>query len=285
MRQDIGVSDIVHEPLKSHTGEFTKNQTDAVMHYKGPALVIAGPGAGKTLIVTERVKKLIQENNVDPKTILVTTFTEKAANELKVKLAKTVGKDAELLHVSTIHSFCKSMLEKYFLYHDYGANIDVLDEESKKLLIDLNKTKLGIAYWDGRRVRDVKSRYNFIKDVSSFYDKLTQNNVDSVDLINYLQDNGLVFEGDIEIIEGYSKYRDMLMENKKIDFTLLQTLFYQLIKNDENVLKDVQNTYEFLLVDEYQDTSPIQDKIFRLIAGNKQNLFVVGDGRNNKRRI
>jgi len=263
--------------LQSKKNDFTKNQIDVIMHNKGPALVIAGPGAGKTLIVTERVRKLIQEKNVDPKTILVTTFTEKSANELKVKLAKTVGKDAELLHVSTIHSFCKSMLEKYYLYHDYGANIDVLDEESQKLLIDLNKTKLGIAYWDGRRVKERKSRFNFIKDVSSFYDKLTQHNINPADLINYLQDNEGVSDGDIEIIEGYSKYQDMLKENKKIDFALLQTLFYQLIEKDENVLKDVQNTYEFLLVDEYQDTSPIQDKIFRLIAGDKQNLFVVGD--------
>ena len=225
MWQNNGVSGLVQNPSQSHTNDFTENQIDAIMHYKGPALVIAGPGAGKTLIVTERVRKLIQEKNVDPKTILVTTFTEKAANELKVKLAKTVGKNAELLHVSTIHSFCKSMLEKYFLHHDYGANIDVLDEESQKLLIDLNKTKLGIAYWDGRRVRDVKSRFNFIKDVSSFYDKLTQHNINTADLINYLQDNGQISEGDIEIIGGYSKYRDMLKENKKMDFALLQTIW------------------------------------------------------------
>lgn len=269
------------ESFQSKDKDFTENQIKAIMHYKGPALVIAGPGAGKTLIVTERVRNLIQEKDVDPKSILVTTFTEKSANELKVRLAKTIGKKAELLHVSTIHSFCKSMLEKYFLYHDYGAEINVLDEESQKLLIELNKVRLGIAYWDGSRIKDVKRRFNLIKDVTSLYDKLTQNNVNPADLIQYLEKSRHISDGDIEIIESYSKYLEMLRESKKMDFAMLQTMFYLLIKNNEIVLKDVQNTYEFLLVDEYQDTSPIQDKIFRLIAAENHNLFVVGDENQN----
>jgi|TARA_B100001971_G_C17972057_1_gene422897 superfamily I DNA/RNA helicase len=90
-------------------------------------------------------------HKVDPKSILVTTFTDKAANELKVKLARTIGKKAELMHISTIHSFCKSMLEKYFLHHQYGAEINVLDEESQKLVLQINKVNLGLAYWkDGK---------------------------------------------------------------------------------------------------------------------------------------
>lgn len=262
---------------ESKEDRFTKNQKKAIDHYKGPALVIAGPGAGKTLVITERVRKLIGDNGVDPKTILVTTFTEKAANELKVRLSRTIGKKAELIHVSTIHSFCKSMLEKYFLYHNYGAEINVLDDEGQKLFIELNKVKLGLAYWDGRRFKDVKQRFNFTKDICSFYDKLTQNTVDSATLTNCLVENGEISEGTLKIIQGYNKYLEMLKENKKMDFALLQTVFYHLLKNNVEVLKDVQISFDFLLVDEYQDTSPIQDKIIRLIAGNKQNLFVVGD--------
>lgn len=271
----LASSVILEDELKED--RFTKNQKKAIDHYKGPALVIAGPGAGKTLVITERVRKLIGDDGVDPKTILVTTFTEKAANELKVRLSRTIGKKAELIHVSTIHSFCKSMLEKYFLYHNYGAEINVLDDEGQKLLIELNKVKLGLAYWDGRCIKDVKQRFNFTKDICSFYDKLTQNTINPSDLTDYLIENGKISEADLKIIKGYSKYLEMLKENRKMDFALLQTIFYHLIKNNEHVLKDAQNSFDFLLVDEYQDTSPIQDKIIRLIAGNKQNLFVVGD--------
>ncbi len=267
----------IEKSISSKENGFTKNQDFAINHYLGPALVIAGPGAGKTLIITERVKKLIIDKGVDPKKILVTTFTEKAANELKVRLAKSIGKKAELLHVSTIHSFCKSMLEKYFLYHDYGAEINILDEDSQKLVIELNKTKIGIAYWDGKRVRNVKRRYNFIKDVTSFYDKLTQNSIDAKELLTSLEDKGIISEGDSEIILGYDKYMDLLKDNKQMDFALLQTNFYNLILSNSEILNEIQDSFDFIMVDEYQDTSPIQDKIIRLIAGDKKNLFVVGD--------
>jgi DNA helicase-2/ATP-dependent DNA helicase PcrA len=115
--------------------EITKSQKKAVEHFNGPALVVAGPGAGKTFVITERVKHLITNKKIKPENILVTTFTEKAAGELKVRLAREVGASAELAHISTIHSFCKSMLERYFPYHDYGAAIDVLDDESQYLML------------------------------------------------------------------------------------------------------------------------------------------------------
>lgn len=108
--------------------DFTKSQLQAIGHLNGPAIVIAGPGAGKTRVIIERVKMLLTNRNVHPDNILVTTFTEKAANELKIRLAKTIGRKAEQVHISTIHSFCKSMLEDYFLYHDYGAEINVIDD-------------------------------------------------------------------------------------------------------------------------------------------------------------
>ena len=256
---------------------LTDPQKKSVNHFKGPALVIAGPGAGKTFVMTERVKKLIIKKKIDPKNILVTTFTNKAADELKVKLARTVGKDAEIIHISTIHSFCKSMLEKYFLHHNYGASMDVLDEDGQKLILELNKVQLGLGYWKDNRIHDLKYSFNYIGDIKSFYDKLSQNRIDPDDLISKLKENGDLINEDEKIIEGYKKYLELLDTEKKIDFALLQTKFYNLLNEKPEVLKSIQEEFEYILVDEYQDTSPIQDKIFRLIAGKKQNLFVVGD--------
>ena len=106
-------------------------------------MVVAGPGAGKTFVITERVKNLISNHKIDPKNILVTTFTNKAADELKVKLAKTIGKKAELIHISTIHSFCKTMLEKNLSTHGYSDEIRILDDESQTIFIRQKQNRAG----------------------------------------------------------------------------------------------------------------------------------------------
>lgn len=257
--------------------DFTDEQLKAIKHFQGPALVIAGPGAGKTFVITERVKYLISEKMIKPQRMLVTTFTEKAADELKIKLSQTIGRQAELTHISTIHSFCKSMLEKYFTCHEYGANIEVLDEESQKLLIDINRAHLGISYWQNSRLVDVKKTFGYINQIRSFYDKLTQNRIDPKKLLDCLKKKHALSKEDEKIIGSYRTYLEMLREERKIDFASLQTMFFTLIEKNKEILKDVQDSFDFILVDEYQDTSPIQDKIFRLISGDKKNLFVVGD--------
>ena len=256
---------------------LTEEQLKAIRHFRGPALVIAGPGAGKTFVITERVKYLISEKGVKPKRMLVTTFTEKAADELKIKLAQTIGRQAELTHISTIHSFCKSMMEKYFTYHEYGANIEVLDDQSQKLLIDINRDRFGLSHWEGGRLVDLKKTYDYINNIRSFYDKLTQNRIDPKKLIDALKSGDLLLKEDEIIINSYSQYLEMLKEERKIDFASLQTMFFSMMEKSDEILKDVQDSFDFILVDEYQDTSPIQDKIFRLISGDKKNLFVVGD--------
>lgn len=256
---------------------ITDSQKSAINHFNGPALVVAGPGAGKTFVITERVKKLIIDKKIDPKNILVTTFTEKAADELKIKLAKTIGRKAELIHISTIHSFCKSMLEKYFLYHDYGAEIKILDDDSQTLLIQLNKAKLGISKWENGILKDLKRRYNFVRDIKALYAKITQNQIDVEKLIEEMKQNASYSEEDISIIQSYNIYENLLKADKKMDFSLLEIKFFELIKNNKEVLDEIQEQFKYLLVDEYQDTSPIQDDIFRLLSNKYSNLFVVGD--------
>ncbi len=257
--------------------ELTKKQEQAVDHFKGPALVVAGPGAGKTFVITERVKKLILKHKVNPKNILVTTFTEKAADELKVKLARTVGRDAELVQISTIHSFCKTMLERYFLHHDYGAEIDVLDDESQSLFIQLNKANLGIAKWKEGKLIDLKKRYDFVSDVKKLYNQITQNMIDPDKLVRGLKFESSIDEKDENIIKSYKKYSEMLKKDKRMDFSMLETKFYELINTNNSVLNEIQEQFKFILVDEYQDTSPIQDKIFKKISNKYKNIFVVGD--------
>jgi DNA helicase-2/ATP-dependent DNA helicase PcrA len=257
--------------------KLADDQIKSISHYKGPALVIAGPGAGKTLIITERVKKLILDHKINPRNILVTTFTEKAANELKIKLAKTVGKNAELIHISTIHSFCKAMLEKHFLHHNYGAVINVLDDESQTLFIQLNKANLGISKWGGGILKDLKKRYDYIGDIKKLYDQITQNMINTDKLILELKRKNEIDDISEKIIRSYETYRDMLRQEKRMDFSMLETTFFELINENQKILDEIQDQFQFILVDEYQDTSPIQDRIFRKLSDKYKNIFVVGD--------
>jgi len=256
---------------------ITDQQKKAISHYKGPAIVIAGPGSGKTYVITKRVEFLIKTKNIYPSEILVTTFTEKAAEELKVKLSNSLGRNAKLIHISTIHSFCKSMLEEYFLYHEYGADINVLDSESQYLLLDLNKRQLGLATWESNRLIYKKSGYNPIRSYQFTFNQLTQNCINSDEIISYISKNSEHNHDDLELVESYKLYLNLLESEKKIDFALLQKLFYELIIINKDVLDSIQSKFKFILVDEYQDTSPIQDLMFRLISEKHNNLFVVGD--------
>lgn len=256
---------------------LTDNQKAAINHFTGPALVIAGPGAGKTFIITERVKKLITEFNISPKEIIVTTFTEKAADELKIKLSKTIGRNAELMQISTVHSFCKAMLEKYFFYHEYGSEINILDDESQTLVIQLNKVNFGISKWENNVLKDLIKRFDYVSDIKKLYEQMTQNSIKSSDLIKELKNNNELNDNIEKVILSYDFYCDFLKNEKKLDFSMLEINFLNLINNNITVLEEIQNQYKYILVDEYQDTSPTQDKIFRKITAKFNNLFVVGD--------
>jgi Superfamily I DNA and RNA helicases len=115
--------------------ECTETQKEAVKYNKGPLLIIAGPGTGKTRVLIEKVAYLIKKEKTDPESILVITFTEKAAEELKNRLTKCIGLDVESMQVSTIHSFCNKILHEYNEYHEFGADFDILDEDSQLIFI------------------------------------------------------------------------------------------------------------------------------------------------------
>ncbi len=260
----------------SESIELTPGQKEAVQHGKGPGLVVAGPGSGKTLVITKRVEHLIDERDVDPEKIIVTTFTEKASNELKVRLSESIGIEAAKVHISTIHSLCKGLLEEYFAEHEMGADIDVLDQESREMLLQNNKFDLGIYYYvKGGRMKKLKG--GKVGKFGKFYDFLTRNNVDTDELRKKLEKRGELTEENERVIRSYEKYLGLLKEENKLDFAHLQLEFYRLLKENREVLENVRERFEYILVDEYQDTSPLQDKIFRMLAKPQNNIFVVGD--------
>lgn len=243
---------------------LTKKQQEAIEHFKGPLLITACPGAGKTRVLVERVLYLINERNVDPSTILVTTFTEKAANELKAKINKKLGFIAGEIPISTIHSFCHHLLESYPDKHDFGASFDVIDEDMQIMFLRNNLQELGITEFK-------------LPEVIAFYDKCSENRIDPEELERRIRKTYPDNKTYHKMCASYKKYLQLLRDHDKVDFAGLQKNVLTLLENHPEVQADLRDKIQFILVDEYQDTNPVQDRIFELIAFPKNNICVVGD--------
>ncbi len=247
---------------------LTKEQQKAVEHFEGPLLIVAGPGSGKTRVLVERVVQLVQKWNVDPEKIFVTTFTNKAAEELKARLSKSIGSEVESMQISTIHSFCHDILKEYSDYHDLGATFDVLDEESQLMFLRSNFYHLGLHKW---------IRISEVSDIINFFNKCSENCINPDELINEITKEYPDKEKFIGFCKAYKKYLEIIEEDHKIDFPGLQKSLLYLLEKNNKALADIRDRYDFILVDEYQDTNPIQDRIFELISKPKCNICIVGD--------
>jgi len=247
--------------------ELTKVQLEAVKTTEGPLLIVAGPGAGKTRVLIERIAYMIEKKNINPDNILVTTFTVKAAEEIKSKIVKRIGSEAQSMQISTIHSLCQTILEIYSETHDLGSDFDVLDEDTQYLFFRTNYYGLGL--------KDIV-KWKDLPKLISFFNLLTENCIEPDKLIQHYSKE-FEEENPKKIVEAYKKYLDLLGVENKIDFAGLQKKVLGLLNNNKEILKGVQKRYQYLLIDEYQDTNAIQAEIFRLIAGKKKNICVVGD--------
>lgn len=246
----------------------THAQREAAKHFEGPLLIVAGPGAGKTRVLVERVAYLVKRKKVDPSNILVITFTVKAAEELKARLSHCVGQEIVSMQISTIHSFCHEILRDYSDYHELGATFDVLDGEMQLMFMRANFYKLGI----NRLVNMGR-----ISEVLDGFNKCGENIIAPNELSKYLEKRYPDNKKYLEFCKSYEKYLEALGEQKKIDFAGLQINVLKLLKNNPTVLKAIRDKYRFILVDEYQDTNPIQDEFFDLISDTHRNICVVGD--------
>ena len=249
--------------------ELTKIQKEAVEYIDGSLLIIAGPGAGKTRVLIEKIVYLIQEKNVDPNNILVTTFTVKAANQLKDRLSSRIGNKIENMQISTIHSFYQHILESNPDAHVYGSQIDVLDDQGQFMFFRFNLNNIELEFQE--------YKYN-LDDIISIFNLCGENCIEPSKLIEYyelLDDENK--DQYIKLANAYLNYLDLLKIEKKMDFAGLQKSTYLLLKNNHDLLVKLQGQYQYVLVDEYQDTNPLQDEFFRLIAEPENKIFVVGD--------
>ncbi len=234
-------------------------QAEAVSHFEGPMAVIAGPGSGKTTVVINRVKYLIEEKKIMPNKILVITFTKAAAVEMETRF-KTENEDnleSKLVSFGTFHSLFFRIIRKVYNY----STDNVLGEDEKRTALAKIINELEIE------INDIDEYIeNFISDLSIMKNGL-------ISIKDYKTE--YVEKSDFkEIYKKFERYKEI---HNKIDFDDMLTKCYEILTENENELNYWRNRYKFILVDEFQDINFAQYECLKLIATPLNNLFVVGD--------
>ena len=255
--------------------DLSAAQRDVVKHLDGPLLVIAGPGSGKTYSIVLRALNLLLLGKAEPKELVLCTFTEKAAFEIRDRLAAAARKvgytgDLSELAVSTIHSLCNRVLTQHRHRTTLGHNYDTLDELTQRLFIfEHFKEIIGPAEND-LFLGKWKTRWTAIEGARGYFDKITEELVDPARLI----DSGDAFL--IAIAKAYLAYEKALADANRIDFAHLQRTVLDLLA-DESTAEAITRQIKYVLVDEYQDTNYVQERLLLKLTETTRNLCVVGD--------
>lgn len=242
---------------------LTQPQREAVSHVDGPLLVLAGPGSGKTTVVTRRIANLIA-NGAAPWEILALTFTNKAAGEMRDRVVKALGGYVDYRNtptVATFHSFCARQLRRYAEAAGLAENYSIYDSADQRDAIKLSliKADLSSKNWTpGSVAAAISNAKNQLMDAATF-------SANATDFYTRI------------IAKIYTHYEKILKDNDALDFDDLLMKMANLLRDSEDVREQFQNRYQYLLIDEYQDTNHAQFVIAHALAGGHQNICVVGD--------
>ena len=251
-------SKIMQEILKG----LNDKQYEAVINTEGPCLVIAGAGSGKTKVLTHKIAYLIQEKNIAPWNILAITFTNKAANEMKERVANLVGEQAKDLWMGTFHSICVKILRSHIEKIGYESSFIIFDTSDQRTLIKRCIKELNL-------------------DDKMFTDRSVQSEISNaknemLEPDQYLARNKGDFRKE-KIAEVYSMYQKNLKENNAVDFDDIINFTIKILKENPEIADYYANKFQYVLVDEYQDTNKAQFTLVKLFAKNNGNITVVGD--------
>jgi len=242
--------------------KLNPKQIEAVNHFEGPALVLAGPGSGKTRVLTNRIIHLINEKKIDKDQILCVTFTNKAAKEIKERIGHSLGEaDNYVSWVGTFHSICSRILRKDGRWVGVGVNFVVYDTNDSLALIKESMKSLNI---------DIKkiNPYAVMEAISSAKNEMVDENEYAKISFNFFYKN---------VSKIYPLYQKKLRENNALDFDDIIGSTIKLFQEHPQVLEKYQENFKFILIDEYQDTNKAQYTLAKMLAQKYQNIFVVGD--------
>jgi DNA helicase-2/ATP-dependent DNA helicase PcrA len=274
------------EPLADPGLKLNDAQRRAITHAEGPLLVIAGAGTGKTRVITERIRHLLQSDpSLSGENILGLTFTDKAAGEMKARVVKTVGERAKDVTLKTFHAFCESLLK------DTDPHSRMLDKVDHWILLRRNISRLQLD-----RYRRLAEPGQFLNDFVEFFSRCQDELISCEDYQEYA--DGLVaqLEGERneldadtlverretvareqEIARAYRASEDLLREKKCSSFGTLITGAVGLLERNVALRAALQTRFRYILVDEFQDTNIAQLRLLELLVNEAKNIFAVGD--------
>ena len=236
-------------------------QKDAVMHTKGPVLILAGAGSGKTRVLVHRIAYMIDYEGISPFNILAITFTNKAAGEMRKRIDDMVGFGADQIWVATFHSTCVRILRRHIDLLGYDTNFTIYDTDDSKSVMKQVFKNLNI---DNKQIKEKR----VLNAISSCKDELM--GVDEYESFAH----GYEEE---RIAACYREYQETLKKSNALDFDDIIVKTVELFKKYPEVLDNYRERFKYIMVDEYQDTNTAQFELVRLLAGKYRNLCVVGD--------
>lgn len=241
---------------------LNKEQKKAVCHTEGPLLILAGAGSGKTRVLTHRIAYLIEEMGVKPWNILAITFTNKAAKEMRERVDRLVEYGSDQIWVSTFHSMCVRILRRYIDRIGFGTDFSIYDTDDQKTVIKAVMKRLNVD------PKQFKER-SLMSAISSAKDEL-------ISVREYELDAQYDYTKKV-IAQVYREYQETLQSNNALDFDDIIVKTVELFHRCPEVLDSYQERFQYIMVDEYQDTNTAQFELIRLLALKYRNLCVVGD--------
>lgn len=255
-------------------GNANEGQRLAISTADGPVLITAGPGTGKTFTLVQRAIYLIQECGVAPEQIMMATFTEKAAKELVTRITNELASrdivvNVNEMYIGTFHSLCLRIIKEHLEFTRLKRNYRILDAFDQNYTVFQNIGRF-------RAIKDIdtlfsKGLWKMAQEICVYVNNLMEELVEP----DALKSDG---NPDVRILGNVLEaYKDILDENSLVDFASIQTEAYRLVKDNPDVLKALQDRFQYIMIDEYQDTNYIQEQIVFILAGERQNICVVGD--------
>lgn len=286
-----------------NTKVLNPKQQEAILHDKGPLLIIAGAGTGKTTVVTQRIKHLILEKNVKPSQILTLTFTEKAALEMEERIDVAMPYGYSQMWTLTFHSFCDRILRNEAVHIGLNPSYKLMTEAETILFLRQNIFKFKLDYF-----RPLGNPNKFLEGLIQHFSRLRDEDISPSDYHAYAKEGGKrkgengkkntlypftlsKTEGSpftlhpddaeaaktMELSHAFTTYQELKDKEGLMDYADLITNVLRLFRQRANVLKQYQEQFEYILVDEFQDTNFAQNQLAILLAGAKRNITVVGD--------
>ncbi|MBQ2350021.1 MAG: ATP-dependent helicase [Cytophagales bacterium] len=253
--------------MNSILSGLNERQQEAVVTSDGPCLVVAGPGTGKTKVLTARIAYLLCSQKVKPEEVIVLAFSNKAANDMRSGISKMVKSDLNNLLCGTFYNCFLKMLQEDFSYVGYNSFFSIYEySDSRDLLEHIIKTR----HFDEKvyKVDDIATKISICKNSIITYEDYKKND-------KFLQKDKN--DGIGHFVEIYSHYCASCKESNAMDFDDILLNAYLLLKNNQQIRNKYQKMFKYIFVDEFQDTSKVQYELVKMLNGNNNSVFVVGD--------